>query len=136
MPVAADIRAVVTNVLIEVLVIERGHITPAAALLRDLGADSLDLLEITYQLEHKFGFEIPRGDLFPDSILRIGPERVQDGKLTDKGMAEIRLLLPYLDLGAFQNDMRLNDVSDLLTVDLLIEYVTWRLERCSGLLAS
>jgi len=73
MPAAAEIHEKVTNVLLEVLVVDEDATSPTAALRRDLGADSLDLLEITYRLENEFGIEIPRGELFPESNFRIGP---------------------------------------------------------------
>ena len=107
MPVATDIYAKVTSVLVEVLVVGEDHVTPTAALQRDLGADSLDLLEILFRLEQEFGIEIPRGEVFPGSIFQIGSEWVQDGKLTDKGLAELRARLPYADLSSFEIDRRL-----------------------------
>jgi acyl carrier protein len=108
---ATDIHAKVTSVLVEVLVVGEDHVTPTASLQRDLGADSLDLLEIMFRLEHEFGIEIPRGELFPESVFRTGPEWVEGGKLTDKGFAELRSRLPYADLGGLQVDRRLSAVS-------------------------
>jgi acyl carrier protein len=129
--VAADIRAKVTTVLVEVLVVDEDRVTPTAALQRDLGADSLDLLEIMFRLEQEFGIEIPRDELFPGTIIRLG-ELVQDGKLTDKGLAELRSRLPYADLSTLQADRRLGAVADLFTVDLVGAYVGWKLSRGAG----
>jgi acyl carrier protein len=132
MPVAADIHAKVTDVLVEVLAVDKDRITPTASLQRDLGADSLDLLEIMFLLEQEFGIEIPRGELLTGSIFRIGLELVQDGKLTDKGLAELRSRLPYADLSTFQVDRRLDALPDLFTVDLVRAYVGWKLGRGAG----
>jgi len=132
MPVAADIRARVTDVLVEALVVDEDDVTPTAALQRDLGADSLDLLEILFRLEQEFGIEIPRGEVFPGSIFQIGSEWVQDGKLTDKGLAELRARLPYADLSSFEVDRRLSAVPDLFTAGLLGEYVGWKLGGGAG----
>jgi acyl carrier protein len=132
MPLAADIHAKVTNVLAEVLVVDEDDVTPKAALQRDLGADSLDLLEIMSLLEQEFGIEIPRGEVFPGSIFRIGSEWVQDGKLTDKGLAELRARLLYADLSSFEADRRLSAVPDLFTAGLLSAYVGWKLDCDSG----
>jgi acyl carrier protein len=132
MTVAADIHAKVTNVLVKVLVVDEDQVTPTAALHRDLGADSLDLLEIMFLLEQEFSIEIPRGELFPGSTLRIGPELVQDGKLTDKGMADLRSRLPYADLTSFQGDRRLIAVPNLFTVGLVGAYVGWKLDHSTG----
>ena len=132
MSVTPQIYAQVTNVLAETLVVDQGDIAPTAALQRDLGADSLDLLEIMFRLEHEFGIEIPRGELFPDSTFRISPELVQDGKLTDKGLAELRSRLPYADLSSFQSDPRLSAIPDLFTVDLVAAYVAWKIGNGAG----
>ena len=131
-PLAANIHAKVTDVLVEVLAVDKDRITPTASLQRDLGADSLDLLEIMFLLAQAFGIEIPRGELLPGSIVRIGSELVQDGKLTDKGVAELQSRLPYADLSTFQVDRRLDTVPDLLTVDMVRAYVGWKLGRGAG----
>jgi acyl carrier protein len=128
MPVAPEIYAQVTSVLAEALVVDKEDITPTAALQRDLGADSLDLLELMFRLEHEFGIKIPRGELFLESTFRIGPELVQDGKLTDKGVAELRSRLPYADLSSLQTDRRLSAIPDLFTVGLVAAYVAWKLD--------
>jgi acyl carrier protein len=131
-PLAADIHAKVSNVLMKVLAVDQDHVTPTAVLQRDLGADSLDLLEIIFFLEQEFSIEIPRGELFPGSMFRIGSELVQDGKLTDKGIAEIRSRLPYADLSSFQGERHLTGVHDLFTVGLVGAYVGWKLDRSAG----
>jgi acyl carrier protein len=116
----------------EALVVEKDDITPRARLQRDLGAGSLDLLEIMFRLEQAFCIEIPRGELFPDSSFRIGPELVKEGKLTDKSLAEINARLPYADLTSFEHDRRLSAVPDLFTVDLVANYVAWKLGGGTG----
>ena len=57
---------------------------------------------------------------------------MQDGKLTDKGLAEIRSRLPDADLSDINKDRRLSAFSDLLTVDLVANYVAWKLGGGSG----
>ena len=128
MSVAPEIYARVTSVLEEALVVDKDDITPTAALQRDLGADSLDLLEVMFRLEQEFGIEIMRGELFPDSTFRMGPELVQDGRLTDKGFAELQSRLPYANLSSLQDDRRLSAIPDLFTVCLVAEFVAWKLE--------
>jgi acyl carrier protein len=132
MPVTSDVNARVTNVLVEALAVDENRVTPTASLQRDLGADSLDLLEIMFRLEQEFGIEIPRGELFPELIFRTRPAWVQDGKLTHKGLVELRSLLPYADLRGFQVDRALITVSELFTVNLVTGYIGWKLERAAG----
>jgi acyl carrier protein len=129
MPAAADIHARVAHLLAEVLAVDKEHITPTAALQRDLGADSLDLLEIKFRLEQEFGIDISPEEFFPKSILPIGPEWVEAGSLTPKGLTELRSRLPYVDLGEFQVDRPLEALSALCTADLVTAYIQWKLGR-------
>jgi ABC-type Fe3+/spermidine/putrescine transport system ATPase subunit len=94
---------------------------------RDLGADSLDLLEIMFRLEREFGIEVLRGELFPQRIFRISPELVHDGKLTEKGLEELHARMPFADLSEFEKDPELSHVGDLFTVELVTRYVAGKL---------
>jgi acyl carrier protein len=116
-------------VLTEALNADEGDITPGATLQKDLGAESIDFLDIVFRLEREFGIKIPRGELFPESIFQGDPDFVQDGRVTDKGLAELRTRMPFADLGAFEGDRRLSAVPDLFTVGLLSRYVAWKLGR-------
>jgi acyl carrier protein len=126
MPVVTEIYAKVSNVLMEALGVDKDDITPTATLQRDLAADSLDLLEIIFRLEQEFGIEIPRGELFPESIFRADPDWVQDGKLTGKALKELRSRMPFASLCACKDDQPMKTLSDLLTVRLVAEYVAWK----------
>jgi acyl carrier protein len=124
-----EIYGKVTNVLVEALSVDESEITPPATLQGDLGAESIDFLDIVFRLEREFAIKIPRGELFPDSVFQGDPDFVQDGKVTDKGMGELRLRMPYADLSGFDHDRRLIAVPDLFTVDLVARYVTWKLDQ-------
>src|SRR5262249_25143784 len=89
-------------------------------------------LDIVFRLEREFGIKIPRGELFPESVFQGDPDFVQDGRVTDQGMAELRSRMPYADLGAFDRDRRLDAVRELFTVALVIHYVTWNLGPHAG----
>jgi acyl carrier protein len=118
-----DVSARVSRVLIEALNVEEDEVRPAATLQGDLGAESIDFLDIVFRLEREFGIKIPRDELFPESIFQGDPEFVRDGKVTDRGMAELRSRLPHADLADFDQDRRVSAVPDLFTVGLLTRYV-------------
>ena len=123
----APIYGNVTKVLVEALNVDQDEVTPAATLQGDLGAESIDFLDIVFRLEREFGIKIPRGELFPESVFQGDPEFVRDGRVTDRGMGELSARMPYADLGGFDHDRRLSAVSDLFTVDLVTRYVAWKL---------
>jgi acyl carrier protein len=129
MSATGEIHARVTRVLTEALNADEEDVKPGATLQGDLGAESIDFLDIIFQLEREFGIKIPRGELFPESIFQGDPELVQEGRVTDKGLAELRTRMPFADLSGLEGDRRLGAVPDLFTVNLVSRYVAWKLDR-------
>ena len=78
-------------------------------------------------LEREFGIKIPRGELFPESIFQGDPEFVQDGRVTEKGIAELRSRMPFADLGWFEKDPQVKNISDLFTVEMITRYIQGKL---------
>jgi acyl carrier protein len=127
MSVSEGLYGKVTRVLVDALNVDEAEVTPAATLQGDLGAESIDFLDIVFRLEREFGIKVPRGELFPDSLFQGHPDFVREGKVTDKGLAELRSRMPYADLGGFAHDRRLSAVPDLFTMDLVTRYIAWKL---------
>jgi len=129
MSVGEEIYPKVARVLVEALNVDEDELTPKATLQGDLGAESIDFLDIVFRLEREFGIKIPRGELFPESVFQGDPGLVRDGRVTDQGMGELRSRMPYADLGVFDQDRRLIAVSDLFTVGLVARYIAWKLDK-------
>src|SRR5919199_5809623 len=104
MSAGEDISARVAEVLVEALNVEEDEIRPTATLQGDLGAESIDFLDIVFRLEREFGIKIPRGELFPESIFQGDPEFVKDGKVTEKGLSELREKMPFADIQKFEQN--------------------------------
>jgi acyl carrier protein len=117
----------VSATLAEALNVDEEDVTPSATLQGDLGAESIDFLDIVFRLEREFGVKIPRSELFPESIYQGDPQFVQDGRVTDKGIAELRARMPFADLRALEKDPQVSHISDLFTVDLITRYVRAKL---------
>jgi acyl carrier protein len=113
----------VVTTLVEALNVDEDEVIPGATLQGDLGAESIDFLDIVFRLEREFGINIPRGELFPESIFQGNPEFVHDGRITDKGLAELRARMPFADLSVFEKDPELSHVGDLFTVNLITRYI-------------
>lgn len=116
----------IREVLVDALGVDDDEVTPPARLTSDLGAESIDFLDITFKLEQAFGFKIPQGELFPDSAAQ-DPSFVQDGKVTEKGLAEMRRKLPHIDFNEFARDPRIAKVGNIFTVDVLVNFVERKL---------
>jgi len=112
----------VKEVLVNALAVDDEEVTKEAKLSADLGAESIDYLDITFQLEKAFGIKIPKGELIPENLFS-NPEYVQNGKLTEKGLAELDARMAFADLSAFKADPDINKFRDIFTVDTLVRYV-------------
>ena len=132
MSASEDIYGKVTQVLVESLNVDEGDVTPTATLQGDLGAESIDFLDIVFRLEREFGIRIPRGELFPESVFQGDADFVRDGRVTEQGLGELRSRMPYADLSAFDQDRRLTAVPDLFTVNLVARYIAWKLGQGVG----
>jgi acyl carrier protein len=87
-----DVFNKVKDVLVDALGVDDDEIKEDATLTEDLGAESIDFLDIVFRLEKTFSIKIPRGELFPDDIQN--PEYVEGGKMTPKGLATLRRPCP------------------------------------------
>lgn len=116
----------VQEALVDALGVDDDEVTPTATMVGDLGAESIDFLDIVFKLEKAFGINIPREELFPDDILT-NAEYVQDGKVTADGINELKTRLPWADLSKFEQNPRVQDFGNLLTVNDLCRYVQSKL---------
>ena len=118
----------VQEVLIEALGVDDDEVTIDATLIGDLGAESIDFLDIVFQLEKTFEVKIPREELFPAESLMNNPEYVSNGKLTEAGLAELKIKMPHTDITEFQKDPDINKLGDLFTVNAIVNYVSGKLD--------
>ena len=126
MPTYDEIFGKVQATLVDALGVDEDEVTRAATLQGDLGAESIDFLDIVFRLERNFGIKIPRGELFPEN-LAADPEWVADGKLTSKGVNELKSRLPFADLSKLEENPAVDRIGDLYTVDMLVQYVQSKL---------
>jgi acyl carrier protein len=118
----AEVFEKVKDTLVEALGLDDDEVTPEATLTGDLGAESIDFLDIVFRLEKEFDIKIPRGELFPDNILN-NPDFVQDGKLTDTGLKELIDRMPHADFTDFEQDPDINNMAELFKVQTIVNYV-------------
>lgn len=98
-----------------------------SVLSRDLEAESIDYLDITFQLEKTFGITIQKDELFPQKVFQ-DESMVKGGNVTEKGIAFLQEKLPFADLAEFRKDPSVGKVPDLFTVRLLVNYVENKLK--------
>ena len=123
-----EVFAKVQTALIDALGVDDDEVTPGATLVGDLGAESIDFLDIVFRLEKAFGISIPREDLSPEDILTNG-QFVKDGLVTAEGMAKLKSRMPWADLSKFEQKPRVQDFGNLLTVQDMCNYVMTKVGR-------
>jgi acyl carrier protein len=113
--------------LVDALGLDEDDVTEEATLMGDLGAESIDFLDIVFRLEKTFNIKVPREELFPAESVLNNPEFVSGGKLTSKGLAELRARMPHTDLSDFEKDPDVNKIADLFTVGAIVNFLEAKL---------
>ena len=113
----------VAETMADALACDKDRVKLNSSLINDLGAESIDFLDIVFRLEKNFNIKIPRGDLFPENLLS-DPQFVANGKVTEKGLQELRTRMPWADLDRLRENP---NVQDLFTVNMIVNYVATKL---------
>lgn len=112
----------VRTALVDALGVDDDEVRPESTIIGDLGAESIDFLDIVFRLEKSFGIEIPRSELTPEDVLT-NPNYVKEGRVTPEGIAEIKRRMPFADLTAFEKNPLVQNFGNLLTVNDLCRFV-------------
>lgn len=118
-----EIFGQVQEVLVDALGLDEDEVTQEATLMGDLGAESIDFLDIVFRLEKAFNIKVPREELFPAEAILNNPEFISGGKLTAKGLDELRTRMPHTDLSSFSKDPDVNKIADLFTVSAIVNFI-------------
>ncbi len=123
-----EVFSKVRDVLTSALAVDADEVQPQAKLTQDLGAESIDYLDIQFQLEKAFGIKIQPGDMSIESFLT-NPELVSNGKLTAKGLDELKKRMPFAvaDMTTFEQDPDISKFRDVFTVNTLVHFVMYKL---------
>ena len=121
-----DVFGKVQEVLVDALGVDEDEVSPDSTLVGDLGAESIDFLDIVFRLEKAFSIKVDQNELFPDNIMN-DPKFVVDGLVTDSGMNELRSRLPHAELDDFDSSRRVDDFSNVFTVDSIVKFVQLKL---------
>ncbi|MEM7622796.1 MAG: phosphopantetheine-binding protein [Planctomycetota bacterium] len=121
-----EIYTKVQDVLVEALSVDEDEVSPTATVFGDLGAESIDVLDIKFQLEQTFGFKIADGEMFPEGVMQ-DPAYVQDGRVTDEGLTVLSERMPHFDFSSLQDDPKVERVREIFTVETLVRFVQGKL---------
>ena len=127
MPTADEIYTKVQETLIDALGVDDDEVTAEATLVGDLGAESIDFLDIVFRLEKNFSVKIPRGELFPESLTSADSSFVDGGVVTDAGIAELREKMPHADIDKLAADPKVENIQELFTVQMIVNFLEAKL---------
>ena len=122
-----DVFSKVRDVLTDALGVDEEEVVPEATLQGDLGAESIDFLDIVFRLEKEFSIKIPKGELFPEDIMS-NAEYVDGDRMTAAGLAKLKAVMPHADFAEFEQNPRVSNMSDLFTVNTIVNYVEGKLK--------
>lgn len=123
-----EIFTKVQTLLVDALAVDDSDVTMQAVLTKDLGAESIDFLDIVFKLEQAFGIKIAQGELFPEGGAQ-DPKFVKDGKVTPEGLTSLKARMPHVDFANFEKDPQIARVGELFTVETLVKFVEWKLSK-------
>jgi acyl carrier protein len=120
-----EIDESVVTAVVEALGVEPEEVTPEATLLGDLGAESIDLLDILFRLERATGVKVSAGELAAHVQGGIPDEEFGDDDeiITERGLAQLATVMPQIDVTALTGRLRADEVMGLFTVGNLASLV-------------
>src|SRR5215213_3597126 len=93
----------VQDLLADALGVDEDEVTPDAVLRDDLGAESIDYLDIQFRLEKAFGIKIDKVEMFNPELAN-DPTFVQNGSITPEGISQLKSRMPFANVAQLEAD--------------------------------
>ena len=107
----------IQDIIVEALYCEKEQVTRDANLMADLGAESIDFLDIVFRLEKTFGIKLPKGEVEQRARGELGDGEFEvQGVLQEKGLARLRTIMPEVSPEKFKSGLRVKDIPTLFSV--------------------
>lgn len=114
----------VSKIIADVLVLDDDEVKLSSRLIADLGAESIDFLDLVFQLEKEFGIKIPRGQLEKNARGELSESEFEkDGIITPAGMQALKKYLSEISEEHFHENMRVNEIPMLFTVETFCKLI-------------
>ncbi|MBI4433126.1 MAG: acyl carrier protein [Candidatus Omnitrophica bacterium] len=116
----------VRDIVAQALRVDTGKVALGSSLIKDLGAESIDFLDIVFRLEKAFKIKIPKGELFPEKLLT-DARFVQNGHITPVGLEELRKKMPGARWEEFSGNPLVSELGNVFTVEMIVNYISEKL---------
>lgn len=115
----------IREIIADVLVIDEEEVSLNSRLIADLGAESIDFLDLVFQLEKEFAIKIPRGQLEKNARGELAEDEFEKGGvLTSKGMQALKNYLSEVPAQHFKTNLKVNEIPMLFTVETFCKLVS------------
>lgn len=95
-----------------------------ASLINDLGAESIDFLDIVFRLERAFKVKIPRGKIVEEARGDLSEADFEKGGIvTDAGVARLKAFLNEVPVDRFKTPLKVADIPRLFTTETFCKMV-------------
>ena len=110
--------------IVETLRVDESSITRESSLINDLGAESLDFLDINYRLEQAFGMKMARHFVLEhiEEMFGEGTAIDEDGRLTDKAIELLKIRFGN-NMPELQPGMDMDEIPAMVTVQSMVQGV-------------
>lgn len=125
-----EVADAVRDAVAEAVGVELEEVTDSSTLTADLGAESIDLLDMLFRIERAVGVKIQAAELAGYIQGHIPDEEFGDAAevVTTRGLAQLKLVMPQIDEAALAGRLRATAVMDLFTVANLVRLVVSRMD--------
>ena len=120
----------VKAIISQALKVDESKIALNSSLIKDLGAESIDFLDIVFRLEKTFKIKIPKGELFPEKILT-DARFVKNGLVTSAGIDELKPKMSNVNWDEFAKNPQVSNLGNLFTVGMIVDYLSEKLQTAS-----
>lgn len=125
-----EIIKTVKTIISQALKVDESKVTLEASLIKTLGAESIDFLDIVFRLEKAFKIKIPKGELFPEKLLT-DAQYVKDGRITSVGIGELKARVKNGRWDEFEKDPLVSNLGNIFTVGMIVDYLSGKLETAA-----
>ncbi len=125
-----EITKSVRSIISQALKVDESKVQLESSLIKDLGAESIDFLDIVFRLEKAFKIKIPKGELFPEKILA-DARFVKNGLVTQAGIDELKTKMSNVNWEEFTKNPQVSSLGNLFTVGMIVNYLSDKLQIAS-----
>ena len=121
--VRADIETRVKEIVADPLSVDAAAVKPHSSVIDDLGAESIDFLDLVFRLDSAFGIKIPEEDLWRGSI---DPAVMDDPAALARAVESLKARMPDFRWDQMPETITRQDLARLITVGTIVDYLETR----------